>query len=182
MPKALSSWKYWSRVPNLASRVATSQLKEPRVMQKLARVTPPPSPRVPQKGLFNGREGQNNWFSGEKSFHHLGLFFDTSDAKVGMSDPTPLTPRATKRPFQLSRRPKRLIFSGKKVFHCEHFFPLRNQWDRMFFYIGQSFLQQAIFFFHRFWKVQSGCRWVWKRCKTLLTVATNDSKIVTSEK
>ena len=38
-PKALSSWKYGSRVPNLASRVATSQLKEPRVMPDLARVT-----------------------------------------------------------------------------------------------------------------------------------------------
>ena len=38
-PKALRSRKYGSRVPNLASRVATSQLKEPRVMPDLARVT-----------------------------------------------------------------------------------------------------------------------------------------------
>ena len=124
-----------SRVPTFASRVATSQLKEPRVMQKLARVTPPPSPRVPQKGLFNGREGQNNLFSAEFFFHHLGLFFATCDAKVGTRDPTPLTPRATKRPFQWSRRPKRLIVSGKKVFHCSHFFPLRNQWNNILFSI-----------------------------------------------
>ena len=38
-PKALRSRKYGSQVPNLASRVATSQLKEPRVMPDLARVT-----------------------------------------------------------------------------------------------------------------------------------------------
>ena len=31
-PKALRSRKYGSQVPNLASRVATSQLKEPRVL------------------------------------------------------------------------------------------------------------------------------------------------------
>ena len=37
-PKALRSRKYGSQVPNLASRVATSQLKEPRVMP-LTRVT-----------------------------------------------------------------------------------------------------------------------------------------------
>ena len=38
-PKALRSIKYGSRVPNLASRVATSQLKEPRVMPDLAQRT-----------------------------------------------------------------------------------------------------------------------------------------------
>ena len=102
---------------------------------------------MPQKGLFNGLEGQNNLFSAEFFFHHLGLFFATSDAKVGMSDPTPLTPRATKRPFQWSRRPKRLIVSGKKVFHCEHFFPLRNQWDRYFFTLVNVFCHMLFFDF-----------------------------------
>ena len=37
-------------------------------MQKLARVTPPPSPLMPQKGLFLGLEGQTNLFSAEKQF------------------------------------------------------------------------------------------------------------------
>ena len=43
-------------------------------MQKLAWVTPPPSPLVPQKGPFNGREGQRDWSSAEKKFFTASIF------------------------------------------------------------------------------------------------------------
>ena len=46
----------------------------PLVMQKLALVTPPPSPLVPQKGLFNCLEGQKDWFSAEKKFFTALIF------------------------------------------------------------------------------------------------------------
>ena len=72
-----------SRVPIFASRGATSQLKEPREMQKLAWVTPPPSPWVPQKGLFKGREGKNEWFSAAKCFFTASIFAVSATNVIG---------------------------------------------------------------------------------------------------
>ena len=61
-----------SRVPIFASGGATSQLKEPRVMQKLARVTPPHSGpgwgnfvTGPQIFVFKIEPGARSYMSGD---------------------------------------------------------------------------------------------------------------------
>ena len=57
-----------SRVPLFASRGATSQLKEPRVMQKVARVTPPPHLEWHKKAFSKVEKAKMNDFQRQNFF------------------------------------------------------------------------------------------------------------------
>ena len=104
-----------SRVPIFASRGATSQLKEPRVMQKVARVTPPPHLSSHNKAFSKVSKAKNNWLFAEKEFLSLWTFCRHSWCKSWHSWHQPLTSCATKRPLQRSWRPKITFFQPKNL-------------------------------------------------------------------
>ena len=125
-----------SRVPLFASRGATSQLKEPRVMQKVARVTPPPHLESHNKAFSKVEKAKNNWLWAEKEFLSLWTFCRHEWCKSWHEWHQPLTSSATKKAFEKVAKAKNNFFSAEKlVVATEDLSRCSNQHDRKLFHI-----------------------------------------------
>ena len=125
-----------SWVPLFASRGATSQLKEPRVMQKVARVTPPPHLESHNKAFSKVEKAKNNWLWAEKEFLSLWTFCRHEWCKSWHEWHQPLTSSATKKAFaKVAKAPNNFFSAEKLVVATEDLSRCSNQYDRKLFHI-----------------------------------------------